>query len=158
LVTGASSGIGRAVALALAARGTALLLSGRDRGRLDVVVHAAGRMVLGEVAGAGWGDLDDLYRTNVRAPLLLTKALLPLLPASRGQVLFLNSTAGLAAGADNVLHASTKVALHILANGLRRELHGRGVRVITVFPARTASATDHEVRPKPGPGGQGGLR
>ena len=35
ILTGASGGIGRAVALALAARGASVVLSGRDRTRLE---------------------------------------------------------------------------------------------------------------------------
>jgi short-subunit dehydrogenase len=43
LITGASSGIGRALALACAAPGTTLHLTGRDAGRLEAVVEACRR-------------------------------------------------------------------------------------------------------------------
>ena len=42
LVTGASSGIGRAIAIELAAQGAAVILSGRDRARLDQTATALG--------------------------------------------------------------------------------------------------------------------
>src|SRR5262245_12479253 len=167
LVTGASSGIGLAVARGLAEQGMALLLTGRDRGRLesaaleieslggsahvrpadlgsddelrsladwvgseagrlDVLVHSAGSIHLGNIETVAWEDLDADYRTNLRAPFLLTKATLPLLRASRGQVVFVNSSAGLAAGADNGLYAATKHALRSLAGSIRDQVNSYG--------------------------------
>ena len=180
VVTGASGGIGRAVACALAARGMRLCLNGRDAGRLretaralaadgervliqeadlamdegihalaagvkaefgrvDVLVHTAGRLLLGNFEAAAWDDLDDQYRVNLRAPYLLTKALLPLLKESRGQVVFVNSTAVLAPGADNGLYAATKSALRSLTGSIRDHVNQFGIRVLSVFPGRTAT-------------------
>src|SRR5262249_7742571 len=68
----------------------------RELGSLDVLVHAAGALCLGDVEAAGWDDLDMLYRVNLRAPFLLTKAFLPLLKESRGQGGFVDSSARLA--------------------------------------------------------------
>ena len=186
LVTGSSSGIGRAVARTLAGRGMTLCLTGRDAGRLgdsareisekgrgvvvheadlssddgihglvarvgrdlgrlDVLVHAAGAIHLGDVEAAGWRDLDELYQVNLRAPFLLTKALLPMLKESRGQVVFVNSTAGLVAGADNALYAATKHALRALAGSIRDHVNPLGIRVMSVFPGRTATPMQEAV-------------
>ncbi len=186
VVTGSSSGIGRAVAHALAARGMSLCLTGRDAGRLeegardiapgaagvhmhcadlsrdqdirglverveaelgrvDVLVNAAGTIHLGDVEAAGWDDLDEEYRVNLRAPFLLTKAFLPLLKRSKGQVVFVNSTAGLAAGVDNGLYAATKHALRSLAGSIRDHVNRYGVRVLSVFPGRTATPMQEAV-------------
>jgi NADP-dependent 3-hydroxy acid dehydrogenase YdfG len=180
VVTGSSSGIGRAVAQALGGQGMSLCLTGRDGsrlrdtaseikprgvgvlvhtadlssdqgilglvervgtslGRIDVLVHAAGTLRMGNVETAGWDDLDEVYRVNVRAPFLLTKAFLPMLKASKGQVVFVNSTAGLVAAADNGLYAATKHALRSLAGSIRDHVNQHGVRVMSVYPGRTAT-------------------
>ncbi len=187
VVTGSSSGIGRAVAQALAGRGMSLCLTGRDAGRLqdcareiepraarvlvhladlssdqgirglvervgavlgrmDVLVHAAGVLHLGSVEAAGWDDLDEQYRVNLRAPFLITKAFLPMLRESNGQIVFVNSTAGLAAGVDNGLYAATKHALRSLAGSIRDHVNQYGVRVLSVFPGRTATPMQEAVQ------------
>ena len=186
VVTGASSGIGRAVARALASAGMEVCLTARDaarldlcareiaelgrpvlvhpadlstdegiRGlaervasgpaRLDVLVHAAGSIRLGNVEVAGWNDLDEQYALNLRAPFLLTKSLLPLLKQARGQIVFVNSTAGLAAGVDNALYAATKHGLRSLAGSIRDQVNQYGIRVLSVFPGRTATPMQETV-------------
>jgi NADP-dependent 3-hydroxy acid dehydrogenase YdfG len=186
VVTGASGGIGRATARALAARGMSVCLTGRDVGRLqdaateikthapqvhvqpadlttnegirglvagvgayspriDVLVHAAGTIRLGNIESVGWDDLDEQYQMNLRAPFLLTKAFLPLLKEARGQLVFVNSTAALAAGADNGLYAATKHALRSITGSIRDHVNPYGIRVISVFPGRTATRMQEAV-------------
>jgi NADP-dependent 3-hydroxy acid dehydrogenase YdfG len=114
-------------------------------GRIDVLVHAAGTIRLGDIESVGWDDLDEQYRMNVRAPFLLTKAFLPMLKEARGQVVFINSTAALSAGADNGLYAATKHALRSITDSIRDHLNPYGVRVVSVFPGRTATAMQETV-------------
>src|SRR3954447_14518522 len=60
LVTGGTSGIGLATATRLAAEGATVVVTGRDKGRLDEAVATIGRNAVG-VAG-DVSDLDDLDR------------------------------------------------------------------------------------------------
>lgn len=190
VVTGASGGIGRALAAALAERGLRPCLAGRDRarlrqvadelaargarpstlsadlatdegiralvawveamGRLDVLVHAAGALRTGDVTGAAWDDLDALYRVNLRAPYLVTRALLPLLVAARGEIVFVNSSAALAARPENALYAATKLALRSLAGSLRDQVNPLGVRVLSVYPGQTATPMQERARAQEG--------
>jgi NADP-dependent 3-hydroxy acid dehydrogenase YdfG len=180
VVTGASSGIGKAIALALAAQGAKLCLLGRkldqllavqksaeqtspqvicyqldltldedieklkarldvDFGHVDILIHSAGVIALGDIQTASVADFDWQYRTNVRTPYLLTQTLLPDLISSQGQIVFINSSAGLNAKAGVGQYAATKHALKAIADSLRSEVNALGVRVISVFPGRTAS-------------------
>ena len=111
----------------------------RDCGRIDLLIHCAGAISLGQVETAPVADFDLQYRTNVRAPYVLTQALLPMLRARRGQIVFMNSQAGLSARANMGQYAATKYALKALADSLREEVNAAGVRVLSVFPGSTAS-------------------
>jgi short-subunit dehydrogenase len=191
LITGASSGIGKAIALALAAQGAVPCLVGRnetalravaasiqtisprvlwyradltldreirelttriesDVGRVDVLVHSAGVIALGSFDVAPVEDLDWQYRTNVRAPYVLTQALLPLLKSCRGQIVFVNSSVGLTARANVGQYAASKHALKALADSLRDEVNVNGIRVLSVFLGRTASPMQLAVHEREG--------
>jgi NAD(P)-dependent dehydrogenase (short-subunit alcohol dehydrogenase family) len=185
VVTGASRGIGRAVALHLAERGATVCVVGRCRealeavanaavdpgsihpfeanlehddalrtlareikarlGRADVLVHCAGAYGRGTLHDTSVEQLDRLYKVNVRGPYVLTQRLLPLLMASRGQIVFINSSQGLEAAASVGQYAATKHALKAIADSLRQELNPEGVRVLTVYPGRTATPGMEEI-------------
>ena len=112
----------------------------RQFGRVDMLVHSAGEFAMGSLADATADDFDRLYRTNVRGPYLLTRALLDPLRASHGQVVFLNSTVGLHARSDVGQYAATQHGLRALADSLRAEVNRDGVRVLDVYLGRTATA------------------
>ncbi|WP_232679119.1 SDR family oxidoreductase [Nocardioides sp. R-C-SC26] len=119
-------------------------------GRLDSVVHAAGVVALGEVAGLEEEALRTQLEVNLVAPILLTRAALPALRAARGTVVFVNSTAGLTASAAWAAYASSKAGLRAVADALRAEEAQRGVRVTTVFPSRTATPMQAQVHAEEG--------
>jgi NADP-dependent 3-hydroxy acid dehydrogenase YdfG len=181
LVTGASSGIGESIAVALAETEAIPCLVGRRReelervlgrldrdpgraraypadltrseevealvaavgsdfGRLDVLVHCAGTISLGTLDQAPVEALDAQYATNVRAQYQLTQAMLPLIRASQGQIVFINSSVGRRPPEAGVgQYAATKHAMKAIADSLREEVNPDGVRVLSVFPGRTAT-------------------
>jgi NADP-dependent 3-hydroxy acid dehydrogenase YdfG len=89
--------------------------------------------------------LDRQYRINVRAPYMLTQALLPMLKSRRGQIVFINSSAGLNARANVSQYAATKHALKAVADSLREEINAEGLRVLSVYPGRTATPMQADV-------------
>jgi len=170
LITGAGSGIGRDLADRLEARGDTVVRLTRDvvdladgdavrrwAGEyaatgpvLDSVVHVAGTVELASVADL---DLDDWQRqldVNLTAPAVLTAALLPALRAAAGTVVFVNSSAGLIANAQWSAYAASKFGLRALADALRAEEAGNGVRVTSVFPSRTATPMQEKVHEQEG--------
>lgn len=115
-------------------------------GGVDVLIHAAGAFHLGRIQESPESELDRMYRVNVRAPYALTRHLLPTLLERRGQVVFVSSTAALRGTGEVGPYAASKAALRSLADALRDEVNPRGVRVISVFPGRTASRMQEQVR------------
>ena len=106
---------------------------------LDVLVHCAGAFTTGKIEETAVGQLDALFRANVRLPFALTQALLPLLKLRPGQIVFINSSQGLAARADTGPYAATRHALKALADSLRQEVNADGIRVLSVYLGRTAT-------------------
>jgi NADP-dependent 3-hydroxy acid dehydrogenase YdfG len=110
-----------------------------DFGRVDILVHCAGTSSLGNVDQASVNDLDAQYKSNVRAPYVLTQALLPMLRLAHGQIVFMNSSVGLKARGGIAQYAATKHALRAIADGIRDEVNADGVRVASFYLGRTAS-------------------
>jgi NADP-dependent 3-hydroxy acid dehydrogenase YdfG len=107
--------------------------------QVDVLVHCAGSIFHGRLDSADVEDFDAQYRSNVRAPYRLTQALLPALVAREGAVVFMNSSIAGRARAGAGQFAATQSALKAVADALREEVNPSGVRVLSVFPGRTAT-------------------
>jgi PAS domain S-box-containing protein len=119
---------------------------------VDYLIHSAGLIAVSPVEQAELDTFDQQYRTNVRAPFALTQSLLPLLRRAGGQVVFINSSAGMKGLANSSQYAATKHALRAVADALRDEINDEGVRVLSVFLGRTATAMQaavHAIEGKP---------
>ncbi len=112
----------------------------QDFESINILIHCAGAFAMGMIEEAPVDKLDWQYRINVRAPYLLTQLLLPELKARRGQIVFINSSAGINARAGVSQYSSMKHALRAIADSLRAEVNMHGVRVLSVYPGRTATA------------------
>jgi uncharacterized protein len=170
LLTGASGGLGRAIAHALDARGARVLLSGRREDALEEVrAELGGRAevlaadlaepgaALGLAERAGAVDalvanaavpasgaatdftheqIDRALDVNLRAPIQLTRALLPgMVERGRGHLVFVSSLSGKVASRGSAIYSATKFGLRGFASGVREDLHGTGVGVTVVFPS-----------------------
>jgi NADP-dependent 3-hydroxy acid dehydrogenase YdfG len=113
--------------------------------RVDILVQNAGLYIPASIESGSLDNFDALYRTNVRAPFALAQALLPLLRACCGQIVFINSSAGLRARAHSVQYDATKHALKAIADSLRDEVNAEGVRVLSVYLGQTASEMQRRI-------------
>ena len=118
--------------------------------RLDSLLHVAGIVELAPVAELSTQHLREQLDVNLVSPALLTRACLPALRAAHGTVVFVNSSAGLSAGAAWAAYAASKFGLRALADALRAEEQENGVRVTTLFPSRTATPMQEKVHEQEG--------
>ncbi|HEY8296812.1 MAG TPA: SDR family NAD(P)-dependent oxidoreductase [Candidatus Baltobacteraceae bacterium] len=175
VITGASSGIGRELALqgarlgfnvvanarrtarleALAAEirlagGACAIVSGdvtqaatakhiaetaqREFGGIDVLINNAGMGVAGNLLDQSEAAIDAQWQTHVAAPLRITRAAMPALRASGGQVFFVGSGLARVPAPGFGAYCAAKAAIRAVAIQLRRELRGSGVAVTYVDP------------------------
>ncbi|MFD0273376.1 SDR family oxidoreductase [Kitasatospora sp. NPDC127111] len=117
---------------------------------LDSLLHVAGVVELGRVGDLPVKAWQDTLNVNLVAPAELTRLLLPSLRLAKGHVVFVNSGAGLSAGAEWSAYAASKHGLKALADSLRQEEHAGGVRVTSVYPGRTATPMQVKVHQQEG--------
>lgn len=175
LVTGASSGIGRATALALAAAGYSVLGTGRDRaalaglagvqtmagdltdpGFVDEVVAAAGDTKIlvnnaGTLSHAPFLETPrhawrGVFDVNVNALLDVTQGVARGMAArGQGHIVLISSLLARKVGPNTMVYAATKHAVAALAAGLRMELRPHGIRVTEIAPGLVATNIQREI-------------
>lgn len=165
VVTGASAGIGQAIAAQARARGATVIgvarregvdvrcdlgdpaqvdgLVGRieaEHGPIDVWVNNAGTETIGWFTEATADEVRAVHQLNLIAPIELCRQVIPLMAArGRGHVVNVSSMASSAAFSGMTLYASTKAGLSSFHRVLRTELRGSpvGLTVVEVGPIPT---------------------
>ena len=153
LVTGASSGIGKAIANALLDQGMtviglcrsveqlpdgvkplacdlrdeeALKTAFKSLDALDVLVNSAGLAYLSRICDGAPSDWEEMWRVNVHALGLCCQLSLDLFPESGGQILNISSMSGHRVPPTGGFYASTKFAVRAVSEALRAELKSSG--------------------------------
>lgn len=105
----------------------------------DTVVIASGEFHRAMIQEADPQMFDRLYAINVRGPYALLRATIAGLIRRRGQIAIVSSTAALRGRPGFAQYCATQAALRSLAESIREELNPFEVRVLAVYPGRTAT-------------------
>jgi NADP-dependent 3-hydroxy acid dehydrogenase YdfG len=105
-------------------------------GSLDILVNNAGLGLYGSIADGDPEDWRRMFDVNVLGVLYTTRAAVrQMLRQGSGEVVFVSSLAGRRVPrADGTVYAATKHAITAVAEGLRMDVHEKGIRVINVEP------------------------
>ena len=107
---------------------------------IDGLVNNAGIVVAGPLELVDVELWRDQYEVNVFGLVRLTQSLLPSLRRSGGRVINVGSASSNLALPMMGPYASSKSAVDLLSDALRRELSPCGIRVVVISPGQTATA------------------
>jgi short-subunit dehydrogenase len=176
IVTGASRGIGKAIALLLARSGATVVLAARSAaplrevvdeirkesgqalalptdltrdpeieklvrdsleryGAVDYLINNAGWGRTGPVAKARVEDWDRTLQVNLRAPMILSRLVLPAMMEKRaGAIVNIASISAKAAQANTAAYCATKAGLLAFSESLYEEVREYGIKVTAILP------------------------
>ncbi len=121
-------------------------------GRLDVLVNNAGINRVGAFEDSSEAALREVMEVNLFGPLLLARAVLPLMREQRGGcIINVSSLSGIAGLPGDVSYTASKYALEGAIEALRHEVGRWGVRVALVEAGLHATEIFSEVLSGPLP-------
>ncbi len=107
---------------------------------IDILVHNAGISAMGPLLELPEDKLRGQFETNVIAPVLLTRALFPLMRGSSAPLIVnIGSVSGILTTPFAGAYCASKAALHAISDAMRMELAPFGFQVTTVQPGAIQS-------------------
>lgn len=107
-----------------------------EAGGLDCLINNAGYGLYGPLEALDDDQIRRQIATNLEAPILLTRDLLPALRRSRGRVINISSVLGFIGTPFMAIYTASKHGLSGFSEALRLELAPHGVQVCAVEPGR----------------------
>lgn len=163
LITGASKGIGRAIAEELKSCGK-IFVSGRnaealksvgaedycvcdlsknpeilgdfiEKNNIEILINNAGEYIYGSIDKMSIGEIERILRTNLIAPAYLISRATPYMKKKNfGRIVNIGSISGVMGEANASLYSSSKAGLLGLTKALALELAEFGITVNTINP------------------------
>lgn len=104
-------------------------------GAVDILINNAGWGKRAPVVSASLTDWDQTFRLNLRAPMVLAKALLPSMIVKReGAVINIGSVSGKTGEANGAAYSASKFGLIGFTQSLYEEVREHGIKVAVILP------------------------
>ncbi len=113
----------------------------REWGSVDILINNAGWGRKASVVRARVDDWDETFRINLRAPMILSRLLLPSMIAKQcGAVINIGSISGKSGEANASAYAASKFGLIGFTQSLYEEVREYGIKVAVILPGYVDTA------------------
>ena len=187
VVTGGSSGIGKAIAEVLKRQGAEVFILDLDENKshkkigintvisdvtkldelissvralpnvIDILVNNAGIGFVGNIEQTEERDFDRLYQVNVKGVFNCIKAIIPRMKNRGGVIVNMSSIVSYVAVKDRLAYTSTKGAVSAMTNAVAKDYLSYGIRCNSVSPARVHTPFVEDYLEKNYPGNEKGM-
>ncbi len=107
----------------------------KEWGSVDVLINNAGLGKLAPVVKAKVSDWDETFRVNLRAPMFLSKLVLPtMMERGEGSIINISSVSGKSGQANGSAYSASKFGLMGFTQSLYEEVREYGIRVAAICP------------------------
>lgn len=104
-------------------------------GGIDILVNCAGVALLAPLVDLSVEDWDTSMNVNVRAPMLLARAVAPgMIERGAGKIINISSQTGVVALEDHAAYASSKGALNALTKSMTAEWARHNIQINAICP------------------------
>jgi len=104
-------------------------------GAADILINNAGWGKRAPVVSVNLTDWDQTFRLNLRAPMVLAKALLPnMIAKGEGAVINIGSVSGKTGEANGAAYSASKFGLIGFTQSLYEEVREHGIKVAVILP------------------------
>ncbi|HSW97875.1 MAG TPA: SDR family oxidoreductase [Candidatus Saccharimonadales bacterium] len=107
----------------------------KEQGKIDILINNAGITYINPITENSEQKIDELLAINLKAPMLLTQRLYPLMVKQQsGHIINVNSAAGKEGKPNHTIYSAAKFGLKGFTDALRHEAKSHNIRVTSFHP------------------------
>lgn len=104
-------------------------------GKIDVLINNAGVWTQGDIQNYSTKGIKKVYNINVIGLMKITSEVIPfMMKKGQGQIVNIISTSAIESHPDWSVYVSSKFAVRGFTESLKKNLAGKGIKVIGIYP------------------------